>query len=144
MNASKAYIERLTDIRIQIFLLVYTIFVTIAGKYGFGQDLPTLSLDDGGQAVLMEIIGQTFAVLGMALAKISLGIFLYRVVIKTWHKIAILIAMVELSASSILVAIVVWVQCLPSKHIWDPFRTPGKCSVPITPPSILLGCMYSR
>ncbi|GMF74839.1 unnamed protein product [Aspergillus oryzae] len=41
-------------------------------------------MDEAVQAVYMEMVGQTFAVLGMAIAKLSLGIFLLRIVVCPW------------------------------------------------------------
>lgn len=123
----------------QVFLFLYTLFVTIAGTHGFGQNIATLSMDEAVQAVYMEMVGQTFAVLGMAIAKISVGIFLLRIVIVSWHRISIWASMVSLSLVSVLTAIIFWVQRLPSNAIYDP-RVPGRTIVRVTPFSVLLGC----
>ncbi|KAL4883506.1 hypothetical protein BJY04DRAFT_216329 [Aspergillus karnatakaensis] len=122
-----------------VFLLLYTIFVTIAGAHGFGQPIMTLTMDSAVQAIYMEMIGQTFAVLGMAIAKLSLGIFLLRIVIKRWHRISIWLSMVSLSVVSVMTAIIFWTQRLPSRSIYDP-RVPGRTVIAVTPFSILLGC----
>ncbi|KAE8374015.1 hypothetical protein BDV26DRAFT_296419 [Aspergillus bertholletiae] len=121
-----------------VFLFLYTVFITIAGKHGFGQPITSLSLDEAVQAVYMEMIGQTFAVLGMAIAKLSLGIFLLRIVVKQWHRVSIWIAMVSLSIVSVMTAIIFWIQRLPSQAIYDP-RVPGRTIVIVTPFSVLLG-----
>ncbi|KAH7120141.1 hypothetical protein B0J13DRAFT_568378 [Dactylonectria estremocensis] len=123
-----------------VLILLYTVFVHIAATYGFGQSILTLDLEDSARAVYYEMIGQTFAVIGMAVAKISLGLFLLRIVMERWHKIAIWIAMVSLMAVSILTAIIFWIQCIPAKKIYDPLRTPeGSCNIGVTPFAILLG-----
>lgn len=93
------------------------------------------------KAVYNELIGQTFAVLGMAIAKLSLGIFLLRIVVKQWHRISIWISMISLFIVSVVTAIVLWVQRLPSQSIYDP-RVPGNTVIPVTPVSVLLGCMF--
>ncbi|OGM43323.1 hypothetical protein ABOM_008713 [Aspergillus bombycis] len=121
-----------------VFLLLYTIFTTIAGHHGFGQPITSLSMDEAVQAVYMEMIGQTFAVLGMAIAKLSLGIFLLRIVVKRWHRVSIWISMVSLSVVSVMTAIIFWTQRLPSRAIYDP-RVPGRTIVSVTPFSVLLG-----
>jgi hypothetical protein len=90
----------------------------------------------------MEMVGQTFAILGMAIAKLSLGIFLLRIVVKQWHRISIWISMVSLSIVSVMTAIVFWVQRLPSEAIYDP-RVPGRTIVSVTPFAVLLGCEFS-
>jgi hypothetical protein len=124
-----------------VFLLLYTVFLTIAGVYEFGQPIKTLEIDSAIKAVYNERIGQTFAVLGMALAKVSLGIFLLRIVVKRWDRISIWIWMVSLFIVSATTAIIFWIQRLPSESIYDP-RIPGHIVVPVTPVSVLLGCMF--
>jgi hypothetical protein len=123
-----------------VFLLLYTIFMTISGIYGFGQPITSLEMDLAVKAVYYEMIGQTFAVLGMAIAKLSLGIFLLRIVVKPWHRISIWVSMVSLAVVSVMTAILFWIQKLPSESIYDP-RVPGRLVVSVTPFSILLGCM---
>lgn len=114
--------------------------MTISGLYGFGQSITSLEMDLAVKAVYYEMIGQTFAVLGMAIAKLSLGIFLLRIVVKKWHRISIWISMVSLAIVSVMTAILFWIQKLPSESIYDP-RVPGRLIVRVTPFSILLGCM---
>lgn len=99
-------------------------------------------MDEAVKAVYMEMIGQTFAVLGMAIAKLSLGIFLLRIVIKEWHRISIWVSMISLFVVSVMTAIIFWVQRLPSESIYDP-RVKGRTVVGVTPFSVLLGCMSS-
>jgi hypothetical protein len=41
--------------------------MTISGIYGFGQPITSLEMDLAVKAVYYEMIGQTFAVLGMAI-----------------------------------------------------------------------------
>jgi hypothetical protein len=87
------------------------------------------------------MIGQTFAVIGMAIAKLSLGLFLLRIVVKQWHRLSIWVSMVSLSIVSVMTAIIFWTQRVPSKSIYDP-RVPGRSIINVTPFSILLGCMF--
>lgn len=100
-----------------------------------------MDLDSAAKAIYNELIGQTFAVLGMAIAKLSLGIFLLRIVIKQWHRISIWISMVSLFIVSVLTALVLWVQRLPTQSVYDS-RVPGRTVIPVTPFSVLLGCMF--
>ncbi|KAF4978073.1 hypothetical protein FZEAL_5499 [Fusarium zealandicum] len=123
-----------------ILILLYTIFMNISAIYGFGQAITSLEPDDSALAIKYELIGQTFAVIGMSVAKASLGLFLLRIVVEMWHKVVIWVAMVSLMAVSILTAVGLWVQCTPVKKIYDPLRTPeGSCNVAITPIAITLG-----
>lgn len=110
--------------------------------HGFGQPITALSMDSAVQAIYTEMIGQTFAVLGMAIAKLSLGFFLLRIVIEKWHRVSIWISMVSLSLVSLVTAVIFWTQRLPSNSIYDP-RVPGRTVVSVTPFSVLLGCRHS-
>ncbi|RLL97500.1 hypothetical protein CFD26_105870 [Aspergillus turcosus] len=121
-----------------LFLMLYTVFLTISERHGFGKPITTLSMDEAVHAVYMEMVGQTFAVLGMAIAKLSLGIFLLRIVVKTWHRVSIWVSMISLSIVSVMTAVVFWTQRLPSKSIYDP-RVPGRTVVNVVPFSVLLG-----
>ncbi|KAI5458778.1 hypothetical protein BGZ63DRAFT_362750 [Mariannaea sp. PMI_226] len=121
-----------------VLILLYTIFVQISGTYGFGQSIFTLDPDSIALAIKNEMVGQTFAVIGMGVAKVSLGLFLLRIVMKTWHKVIIWIAMVTLMVVSILTAVIFWIQCLPPSRIYDR-RVPGECNIEVTPFAILLG-----
>ncbi|KAM0547822.1 hypothetical protein ACHAPJ_010168 [Fusarium lateritium] len=123
-----------------VFLLLYTIFATAAAHYGFGQNMLDISNnnpDDLPLAILFEAIGQTFAVVGMAVAKWSLGLFLLRLVKEQWHKIAIWLSMACLMGASISTCFVFWLQCSPPKYLWDR-RIPGRCNIDSTPVSMLL------
>lgn len=86
------------------------------------------------------MVGQTFAVLGMAITKVSLGLFLLRLVVINWHRIAIWLVMTTLCICSVLTAVMLWMQCTPVEGIYDPRVKPtANCNIAITPFAILLG-----
>ncbi|KAK3331622.1 hypothetical protein B0T19DRAFT_380110 [Cercophora scortea] len=121
-----------------VFLLLYTVFLQLSANYGFGQPITALELEDAVQAVQWEMVGQTFAVIGMATAKVSMGLFLLRIVIERWQRIAIHIASSSLLAVSVMTAVVFWIQCLPPRSIFDP-RVKGSCIIQVEGFSLLLG-----
>lgn len=85
-----------------VFLIIFTIFTTLSGHYGFGQTMEEIgSVDMVVKATLYECIGQGFAIVGMAIAKASLGFFLLRLVTIRWHKFAIWSAMTLVMLASI-------------------------------------------
>lgn len=85
-----------------VFLVIFTVFTTLAGQYGFGQTMEEIgSIESAVQATLYECIGQGFAIVGMAIAKSSLGFFLLRLVTIFWHRIAIWSAMALVTLASI-------------------------------------------
>ncbi|KAH7121707.1 hypothetical protein EDB81DRAFT_861572 [Dactylonectria macrodidyma] len=121
------------------FLTFYTIFTSVSARYGFGQNMTDITdPDDQVNAVLFEAIGQTFAVVGMAVAKWSLGLFLLRIVKAQWHKVVIWISMACLMGASISVCFVFWLQCTPPKYLWDRRVPGGRCHIDSTPVSMLL------
>jgi hypothetical protein len=127
-----------------VLILLYTVFLHISAHHGFGQPMPgpdalPSEFDDAALAVKNEMIGQTFAVIGMAVAKSSLGLFLLRIVVERWQKILIWVAMGSLSILSVLTAVMFWVQCVPVTKIFDPVRVPGACNIDVTPFAITLG-----
>ncbi|KAK8013864.1 hypothetical protein PG990_007160 [Apiospora arundinis] len=120
-----------------IFLVCYTAFTTLSAKFGLGQHAHDLEPADMARAVLLEVIGLTFAVTGMVIAKWSLGIFLLRLVMETAHKWAIWTAMLSLLAASISTCFVFWFQCTPPPYLWDR-RIDGECHVDSTPVTMTL------
>ena len=143
-----------------VFLLVFTIFTTIAGHYGFGQTMEEIgSIESAVQATLYECIGQGFAIVGMAIAKSSLGFFLLRLVTVLWHRIAIWCAMTLVMAASIgelhtgccpLVfgltltqpqtaqVLCFWLSCVPLKYVYDRRIPGGYCPIDTRPTSYIL------
>ncbi|KAK3357828.1 hypothetical protein B0T25DRAFT_630790 [Lasiosphaeria hispida] len=119
-------------------LLFYAVFLQVSSHYGFGQPIAALDLDSAVRAVEWEMIGQTFAVVGMATAKVSLGLFLLRIVVKPWHRVVLWIASVLILAVSLVVGVLFWTQCLPPRSLYDP-RVKGTCGFGIAPFSLLLG-----
>jgi hypothetical protein len=100
-------------------------------------------MEDLVNTILFEAIGQTFAVVGMAVAKWSLGLFLLRLVTQAWHKVAIWITMASLMAASISVCFVFWLQCTPAAYLYDRRIPGGYCHINTTPVSFTLCSKYS-
>jgi hypothetical protein len=135
--------RRLADLGVsaalQGFLVMYTVSTTVAAQYGFGQNMADIQDPEHlVLAILFEAIGQTFAVIGMAIAKWSLGLFLLRLVTQTWHRVTIWIIMGSLAAASFSVCFVFWLQCTPPAYLWDRRIPGGFCQVDATPVSLTL------
>ena len=120
-------------------MVLYTVFTHISALYGFGQNIWTLSSDDAASAIFWEMMCQAAAVISMALAKISLALFLLRIVVVTWHKIAIWASIITLAIISASASVVLWTQCRPVNKTWDRERVGGICDVPLTPVATTLG-----
>lgn len=108
-------------------------------RHGLGQDFWKLSMDNSSQAIFWSYVANSFAIIGNAMAKLSMGLFLLRVVQVTWHKIALWTAVVITAATSIALTAMLWSQTTPIKTSWDPLRTPGIWKINIQPTSVGLG-----
>ena len=82
---------------------------------------------------------RSFAITGNALAKLSMGLFLLRVVQLRWQKASLWALVVITAGTSSALAVMLWCQTTPIKASWDPLRTPGKWNIKIQPMSIGLG-----
>ncbi|KAL2127220.1 hypothetical protein VTI74DRAFT_11078 [Chaetomium olivicolor] len=126
-----------------VLLLGFAISIQVAVHYGLGRSFWTLSLDDSSDAIFWTYVANTFAVTGNAIAKLSMGFFLLRVVQLRWQKAALWLLIFVTAATSIALAIMLWNQTTPVKASWDPLRTPAKWNIQIQPMSVGLGAWSS-
>lgn len=122
-----------------VFFVVFTSSIQVAVHYGLGQSFWNLSLQSSSDAIFWTYVANTFAITGNAMAKLSMGLFLLRVVQLRWHKIALWTLVGVTASTSIALTIMLWNQSEPIKMSWDPFRTPGKWKIQIQPMSVGLG-----
>ncbi|EJT72977.1 hypothetical protein GGTG_09828 [Gaeumannomyces tritici R3-111a-1] len=125
-----------------VLLLACMIMVHISTLYGLGQDQQAIwddSPDRLTKALLYLIIGQIFGVSTMGVAKVSLGLFLLRLVTARWHRVAIWTAIGVLFLVTGVTSFVFAFQCAPPAFLWDKTIEGGHCPVPITPFAVLLG-----
>ncbi|SPO00301.1 related to integral membrane protein pth11 [Cephalotrichum gorgonifer] len=122
-----------------VFLLIFTIFTHISANYGFGQTMEEIgSVDRAVLATLYECIGQSFAIVGMAIAKASLGSFLLRLTVVSWHRIAIWFTVVLVSLASIAQVLCFWLSCVPLNFVYDRTIPGGSCPIDTRPTSYIL------
>lgn len=127
-------------IHIQATLILYTSFTHVAKGYGFGRPIYDLEIEDAIQAIKWEMVGQSFSIVGMAVSKWSLGLFLLRLTVIKWHKTTIWAVMGVLLADSIATVVAFWLQCSPPRAIFDlNLRPTAICDWDITPVAVLLG-----
>ncbi|KAI1341337.1 hypothetical protein F5Y15DRAFT_414451 [Xylariaceae sp. FL0016] len=126
-----------------LLFLLFTIFIQVSVHYGLGVSFWTLTIAESSDAIFWTYVANSFAITGNAMAKLSMGLFLLRVVQLRWHKIALWAAVVVTSATSIALTIMLWNQTTPVKASWDPLRTPGKWNIKIQPLSVGLGVWSS-
>ncbi|KAH8660612.1 hypothetical protein BX600DRAFT_383542 [Xylariales sp. PMI_506] len=125
-----------------VLLLACTTMVHISTLYGLGQNQAAIwddSHDRLTKALLYLIIAQIFGVSTMGVAKISLGLFLLRLVMIPWHRVAIWGAIAMLMVVTGVTSFVFTFQCVPPAYLWDKTIKGGHCPILITPFAILLG-----
>ncbi|KAK3320410.1 hypothetical protein B0T19DRAFT_240226 [Cercophora scortea] len=122
-----------------LFLLVFAATLQVAVYYGLGRSFWALSLDSSSQAILWTYIANTFAITGNAMAKLSMGFFLLRVVQLRAQKAVLWLLIVVTAGTSFALVVMLWNQTTPVKASWDPLRTPGKWNIQIQPMSVGLG-----
>ncbi|KAH7631609.1 hypothetical protein B0T09DRAFT_105860 [Sordaria sp. MPI-SDFR-AT-0083] len=122
-----------------IFLLLFTSFIHHAAYYGFGQTPE--AIEDPEQimkATLFECIGQSIAIVGMPIAKASLGAFLLRLVNVQWHRALVWGMMILISLASIAQVFCFWFACVPFKYTYDRRIPGGYCPIDTRPTSYIL------
>ncbi|KAI1262796.1 hypothetical protein F5Y18DRAFT_396320 [Xylariaceae sp. FL1019] len=124
-----------------ILFLVYNVLLQISANFGFGRDIETIpSADYVAKAILYEAIGQTLLVIGTAVAKLSMGLFLLRLVTRRAHTIAIMVPIAIFSLLVVISLFVFWFSCQPTEYLWDR-RIDGKCPINPAPVSVLAGSL---
>ncbi|ERT02453.1 uncharacterized protein SPSK_05290 [Sporothrix schenckii 1099-18] len=126
-----------------VFFLVFSCAIQAAVRFGLGQSFWSLSLQQSSDAILWTYIANTFAITGNAMAKLTTGLFLLRVVQLRWHKVALWCLVGVTASTSAALTIMLWNQSTPVKMSWDPFRTPGHWNLQIQPMSVGLGVWSS-
>jgi len=126
-----------------LFLLIFTCCIQVAVHHGLGTSFWALSLQDSSDAIFWTYVANTFAITGNAMAKLSMGLFLLRVVQLRWHRVALWVLVIITCATSTALVIMLWNQTTPVKASWDPLRTPGKWNISIQPLSVGLGVWSS-
>ncbi|KAI0144481.1 hypothetical protein GGR57DRAFT_517962 [Xylariaceae sp. FL1272] len=125
----------------QILFLVYNVLLQISANFGFGRDIGAISsLDYVAKAILYEAIGQTLLVIGTAVAKLSMGLFLLRLVTRRAHTVAILVPIAIFSLLVVISLFVFWFSCQPTEYLWDR-RIDGECIIDPGPVSTFAGAL---
>ena len=147
----------------QIFVLAFSVLMQVAAANGLGDDGEP---DTSAQAssFFWVYVAETFAFLGMATSRLSVGLFMLRLVTVPWQKISIWLTMVTLSIICVSMStpppnpvvsaqqlftlvpppvtiIFVWASCTPVAFAWDYSLPNGHC-IRVLPVYIVFGGAY--
>ncbi|KAJ4286562.1 hypothetical protein N0V88_007984 [Collariella sp. IMI 366227] len=126
-----------------VLLLGFAVSIQVAVHYGLGESFWKLTLDQSSDAIFWTYVANSFAITGNAVAKLSMGFFLLRVVQLRWQKAALWLLIFVTGATSIALTIMLWNQTTPVNASWDPLRVPAKWNIKIQPMSVGLGAWSS-
>ncbi|KAK7926707.1 hypothetical protein PG985_003705 [Apiospora marii] len=105
----------------------------VSAEYGWGQTLEGMIMAgraaDIAPAVLWLIAASTVSTVTMALAKLSLGLLLLRLMAVTmrWQRITIWVIMALMVLLSTIQVFVFWLACYPASYLWNRQQA-GSCS----------------
>ncbi|KUI70304.1 hypothetical protein VM1G_06441 [Cytospora mali] len=110
-------------------LLVYTVLMTVAACFGLGQTMTDPSSAATSHALLLVNIGQTVTSITIIFVKISIAMFLLRIVnTNRGQMIAVIIPVTVMSIIVFVAAWVLWFACTPVSYSWDITVPDGHCN----------------
>ncbi|KAI0458028.1 hypothetical protein F5B21DRAFT_37272 [Xylaria acuta] len=126
-----------------VCLLIYASLVTASAAHGLGRDISEIhSPDDQARAILYEMIGQTFLIIGNVTSKLSMAFFLNyltkQVANERRYKLALWIPVALFAIFVTMALFVTWLSCQPVAHFWDR-RVDGHCRSDLMPIAYLAG-----
>lgn len=103
--------------------------MTVATRYGLGQQIMNPFSEETSRVLLLFVIGQTVLMCAVVTIKISIACFLLRIVGHTnrIHRIAIILPVALMSLSVLIMTLLLWFSCTPVSFAWD-VTIPGRCN----------------
>lgn len=107
--------------------------MTVAARYGLGQQITNPFSEETARVLLLFVIGQTILMTAVVTIKISIACFLLRIVGHTnrVHRLAIVIPVVIMSLSVFIMTLLLWFSCTPVDYAWDITIPEGRCDAPL-------------
>lgn len=125
-----------------VLQILYTIFVTVATRYGLGRLFAEVGNPDVyWEAVKYEVFSQVAGIMVIGLGKCAVGIFLLRIV---RNKIQIGFIWAFLAGTvfiTLFASITVVVQCIPVEKTWNP-TAPGNCWLDFSKVGLTVGSWF--
>lgn len=126
----------------QVLVVICASVITASVKKGMGRHAYYLSPEQRVQATKINFIANPFGIMAYSLPNISVAIFLNRILSPNrWRKSLLYGVTIAQSVIAGISCIILFVQCRPSKSLWDP-AVPSTClpSLVITGYSYFVGC----
>lgn len=108
---------------------MYTVLMTVAACFGLGQTMTNPTSEATSHALLLVNIGQTLTFVMAILVKISIAIFLLRIVgTSRGRSIAVIIPVTVMGIIVFVAAWILWFACTPVSYSWDITVPGGHCN----------------
>jgi hypothetical protein len=92
---------------------------------------------------MWEAIGQGICILGIALSKSSVAVFLLRIVVRRWHVYVLWFCIVSTSILCIITTTLLFLQCKPTAFLWDHSIEGGVCWLNFTHVGLSMGGKFN-
>lgn len=113
----------------------------LAANAGMGRHMAALEPPEIIETLKLTTIAQSVGISVTGFAKLALGLFLLRIVIVPWHRLAIWIPMLIVGAGCVLVVVCLWLQKTPVEAVYNPF-IPAKTNLDQTALSLVYSCKF--
>lgn len=132
------------DYMMVINLATFIAFIattSVGVSYGVGkktEDIVRLGLDNS-KAIYWEAVGQGICIMGIAVSKAAIALFLLRIVVRKWHIALLWSVMVSTAVFSSITTTLLFLQCKPVSFLWNPTIPGGYCPVNFTDVGLSMG-----
>ncbi|KAK9413404.1 putative Integral membrane protein [Seiridium unicorne] len=115
-----------------VLVVAYSSTMQVAAEHGYGQS--NLDPQTRTDANYWRTIGQTFSLMSTGTSKASVGLFLLRLTVIRWQRIAIWFLIAFMMTAATLATIFTWAACRPFAYTWDDRIEGGQClnTVPLS------------
>ncbi|KAF1364275.1 hypothetical protein EJ07DRAFT_98561 [Lizonia empirigonia] len=132
------------DFLMIVNLAVFIAFIattSVGITYGVGKttaEVERLGLANS-KAVFWEAVGQGICIMGIAVSKASVALFLLRIVLRRWHIVLLWSVIITTSIFCTITTTLLFLQCKPVAFLWDETIPGGYCPITFTDVGLSMG-----
>ncbi|KAH9206630.1 hypothetical protein DL95DRAFT_486690, partial [Leptodontidium sp. 2 PMI_412] len=103
-----------------LLVLGYAVTCTFSAAAGMGQHSGDLTTEMFAKSMFFILLAEAFGTLAIGVGKVAVALFLMCVIVSKWHKGILWFCIATMMALGALLVISIWVQCTPTRSLWDP------------------------
>ncbi|KAJ4991168.1 hypothetical protein SVAN01_03296 [Stagonosporopsis vannaccii] len=132
------------DLMMVVNLVTFIAFIaatSVGISHGVGkktEDIIRLGLDNS-KAIYWEAIGQGICIMGIAVSKAAIALFLLRIVLRKWHIALLWSVTISTAIFSTITTALLFLQCKPVAFLWDHTIPGGYCPINFTDVGLSMG-----